>query len=159
MSDAWTRLLRQQQGLITAAQAVALGVPPATLHRRTRGARRTWQKVLPRVYATFPQQLSDEQRIIAATLYGGEGAMVTGGAALRWRVVPYLPSEVKANPVDIVVPIGRDCASKDFVRVTRSHRELVSVNVNHIRCASTARATADCARREASYETILALVS
>jgi very-short-patch-repair endonuclease len=159
MRDAWKVLLRQQLGLITAVQARELGVPWATLHRRTRGARPTWQKVLPRVYATFPHALSDRQRVVAAWLYAGEGAAVSGGAALHWRRVPYLPSEVTAEPVDIVLPVGRDCAGTTFVRVVRTRRELSTVNVEHVYCASTARAAADAARRLSNHDAVLALVT
>lgn len=159
MSNAWKSLLRQQKGLITAAQAHDLGVASATLSRRIRGARPTWQKVLPRVYATFPHDLSDEQRIVAAWLYAGVDAAVTGGAALHWRRLPYLPSEVKADPVDILVPVGRECASTKFVRIARTRRQLTTVNVDHVACTSTSRAAADAARRLETHDAVLALVT
>jgi hypothetical protein len=159
MDTTWRRLLVRQKGLLTAAQAFELGLPRATLHRRTRGERPPWQRVLPRVYATFAHPLTFQQKVVAAWLYGGPGAALTGGAALHWRALAYLPTEVKGIPVDIVVPGRRQCASIEFVRVARSERAFATTTVDHVPCVIVARAVADCSRRLSSYDTVLAVVA
>jgi very-short-patch-repair endonuclease len=159
MDKTWKRLLARQQGILTAAQAQQLGVPRATIHRRTRGERPAWQRVLPRVYATFAHPLTPQQKTIAAWLYAGEDAALTGAAAVHWWALSYLPSEVAALPVDVVVPHRRQCASMKFARITRCRDSPETTNVHHVRCVPLARAVADCARRLHSYDAVLALVA
>lgn len=159
VDHAWVQLLVRQRGLLTARQAYAAGITRAMVHGRTHGDRAQWQRVLPRVYATFVHPLTPEQRTVAAWLYAGPGAAVTGAAALHWRGLMYLPREIAASTVDVLIPFGRDAASTEFVRITRTRREIEAADVNHVLCVSTARAAADCSRRLGSYETVLALVS
>lgn len=159
MDKAWKRLLSRQRGIVTAAQAQELGVPRATIHRRIHGKRPAWQRVLPRVYATFAHPLTAQQKTIAAWLYAGQGAALTGAAALLWWGIPYLPSEVKATPVDVVIPHRRQCASTKFARISRSGRVFSTTNVEHVLCVDIATAVAVCARRLGSYDAVLALVT
>ncbi len=159
MDATWQRLLVRQKGLLTAEQARVYGITSAMVHRRVHGHRPQWQPVLPRVYATFLQPLTTQQQAVAACLYAGPGAALTGNAALHWQGVAYLPREVRPTPVDVLVPFGRECASRQFVRVARSRRELAACNINWVPCVSVARAAADCARRLTSYEATLAMAS
>lgn len=152
-------MLVQQKGLLTARQAAVFGVAPAMVHRRCSGERPEWRRVLPRVYATFRHPLTSQQQAIAAWLYAGRGAVLTGAAALHWWGVAYLPREVQSTPVDVLLPIERECASTRFVRVTRTRRPISRINVDHVACVPIARAVVDCGRRLGSYEPVLGLVS
>jgi hypothetical protein len=159
MDKTWNTWLVRQKGILTAAQAQKLGVPRATIHRRTRGQRPAWQRVLPRVYATFSHPLTEQQKVIAAWLYAGEGAALTGGAALRWYALSYLPAQITSLPVDVMVPHKRKCGSVKFARVSRSRSLAPTMTVDHVCCVGIAKAVADCARRLRSYDTVMALVA
>lgn len=78
-----------------------------------------WQQVLPAVYASFGGRLTVRQRWVAACLYAGAGATLTGRAALQWHGVRALP----ADPwVRVLVPHARQVPSVDYVRVHRTRR-------------------------------------
>ena len=50
-------------------------------HRARQGGR--WQRLLPGVYAAVTGAVTADQRDMAALLYGGQGCVITGRAALR----------------------------------------------------------------------------
>ena len=152
-------LLRAQLGLITVEQARRFGLDEAALRRRVAMPAPVWQRVLPRVYATFLHGLTAEQKVRAAMLYAGDGAALSGGTAVRWQGVNYLPSEVKLLPAQILIPARRACLSQDFVAVHRTTRLPDTMNVAGIATVHPARAVADCALGITSYDTVLALVS
>ncbi|WP_230688993.1 type IV toxin-antitoxin system AbiEi family antitoxin domain-containing protein [Micromonospora sp. WMMD558] len=70
----------RQQQIVTRAQLLAAGFDDMYLYRQTR--RGLWQRVLPATYALVTGTLTEEQRRIAATLYAGPDAQLTGLAAL-----------------------------------------------------------------------------
>ncbi|MDX6211546.1 MAG: hypothetical protein QOF82_633 [Frankiales bacterium] len=159
MDQSYRQLLSQQKGLLTAQQAIALGIDDAAIHRRTRGERPRWRRVAPRVYATFLHPLTFQQKVIVAWLYAGDGAVLTGAASLHWLGMLYLPTEVKALPVDVLLPADRECKGTELVRVQRTIRMPSAVNVDHVHCAPVYRAVADCARRLRTYSGVLGLLT
>lgn len=159
MDQAYRQLLSRQKGLITAQQASALGIDDTAIGRRTRGERPRWRRVTPRVYATFLHPLTMQQKIVAAWLYAGDGAVLTGGASLHWRGRPYLPSEVRALPADVLIPAARDCKSTELVKVQRTLRMPSAGNIDHVYCAPVDRAVADCARTLRTYSSVLGLLT
>lgn len=75
-----------------------------------------WQRVLPRVYATFTGALTRPARLQAALLYGGAGAVLSHRtAAEEWGMVP--PGE---GPVEITVPYT--CSAVSQLPLVRVHR-------------------------------------
>lgn len=72
-------LAARQHGCISLAQATALGVSKETVSRRARDRR--WERVLPRVYVVRGSPRTWEQRLFAAILWGGPGAVACGRAA------------------------------------------------------------------------------
>ncbi len=84
-------VLAAQDGLVRHDQLAALGVTRAMLRWRLGTGR--WREVLPGVYASFGGYLSHRQRWIAACLYAGAGAALTGRVALRLHGVRALPGE------------------------------------------------------------------
>lgn len=107
-----------QCGLITSSQLVEIGVPSSTLRYRIRQGG-PWRRVLPRVYAVSPGPLSDDQRELAALLYVGPPALLTGTAALRHHGISAARS-LLVGEIHVLVPNHRKRASTHFVHVQRA---------------------------------------
>jgi len=73
------RLLDQQAGTLTRAQAADHGCTRSALDARLRSGR--WQQVRPRVYAAFTGPLPRRSQLWAAVLYAGPGAVLWGPSA------------------------------------------------------------------------------
>ncbi|MEV0531366.1 hypothetical protein [Kitasatospora sp. NPDC050463] len=151
-------LAKRQQNVITASQLRARGVPArvVTGYCRRGGP---WQRLLPRVYLLQSGEPTPEQRMWAALLYAaqngceegrGEGAVITGTAALAlygFAAVPRLPA---VTGVDVLVPRQRRLKDAGEVRIRRTERELVASSVHGLACAPVARAVADALREWAA---------
>lgn len=133
-----------------------MGLTRAALARRTASATGTWQGVLPRVYAAFPQQLSAWHRCCAAQLYAGGASLVTGLAALRLLGVRHLPA---STIVDVLVPRQTYHGSRSFVRIERTSRMPYPRIVEGLRITPAGRAAVDAARRLTSYDDTLAIAT
>ncbi len=148
-------LLAAQDGLIRQDQLVPAGVTRSAL--RWRLARGSWQVILPAIYAAFDTQPTPRQRLVAAYLYAGPGAQVTGAAVLRY----YGASAVPAEPyVRVLVAHPRQIASTSFVRVHRSRR--LDPNPRHdgpLVTTSPARAVVEAARHLGNAATVRAMVA
>ncbi len=106
-------LLRRQAGVVSLAQAVGLGLSERTVRRRLASGR--WSILLPAVYLADSHRLTDEARLRAASLWGGEHALVSGPAAAFWHGYPVrLP-----RPVGLTVPAGSRRRAPRDVRVRR----------------------------------------
>ncbi|GII21129.1 hypothetical protein [Planosporangium mesophilum] len=135
-------MLLTQDGLVRHDQLTLLGVTRAGLRwRLDTGA---WREVLPSVYASFGDPLSPRQRWIAACLYAGRGAALTGRVALQVHGVRSLPAD---PAVRVLVPHARQVRSVEFVRVHRTRRPDPGDEVAPpIRTCSLSRAVADAGR-------------
>ncbi|MDX6207478.1 MAG: hypothetical protein QOF39_3535 [Frankiales bacterium] len=154
---AFHELLRAQEGLFTADQARACGLSSSALSRRV--ASGVLRRVLPGVYAHTVLELSTPQRTRAAVLYAGNGACLTGAAALHWRRIPYLPTEVSPETVDVLVPVARTVGDSGWARLTRTSHTVAAIRVDGVATAPVVRSVVDAALRLPSYETVFALVS
>ncbi|WP_220187533.1 endonuclease domain-containing protein [Pseudonocardia pini] len=106
-------LLRRQAGVISRAQAVAVGVSPDAVDRNL--AARRWVPLHPRVYRDDAHPPSDAARVWAAVLWAGEGAVLSGVAAAWWQgIAPAL-----AGPVAVTVPRRRSPRPRQGVTVRR----------------------------------------
>lgn len=76
------QILRAQQQVITRVQALACGMPHATVDRRV-APKGPWQKMLPGTYLAVTGKPAIEQRHVAALLYAGPHSVLTGPAAIR----------------------------------------------------------------------------
>jgi hypothetical protein len=76
-------LLRRQAGVLTLQQAVELGVSRQTVARRAREG--DWRRLHPGVYLVGGHRLTDEARVRAAWLWGGDDSVVSGPAAAYWH--------------------------------------------------------------------------
>lgn len=153
---AW-RILRDHHQIVHVRHLPALGVTPAALRWKIRSGR--WQRVLPRVYATFTGKLSEHQRLVAAWLYAGPTAQIAGISALRMHGLRYLPP-APAHEVHVLVPHQRRVRSVGFVRVHRTtnpDRRAISNGV--LKVCHPARAVTDTARTCRSLATVRAMVA
>lgn len=143
-----------QDGLLTRAQAAALGISDDALaHRVGPGGR--WQRVLPRVYATFTGQLTETQRWTAALLYAGPDAMLGGATALALLSLRYAP----ASPyVQVLLPHRVRRRSTGFVCVRRTTRPLVPWLAGGWPVCPVEVAVVDTARRMRSLRDVRAMV-
>lgn len=107
-------VLRLQDGIIRRDQALAAGVAEATVESRVR--RRSWIKVLPRVYAVQVDPQTPIARIRATALWAGDDAVITGHAAAWWWDLTDRAPDV----VEVVVPLARRMSKANGVRVIRS---------------------------------------
>lgn len=109
-------LLSEQCGIVTLAQADKHGVSRKAVRARVGSSR--WQRVHPGVYATWTGPLDAEQRIWAASLYAGAGAVVSHQAA--WWL-----AEKRSEPPEVIrvaVPATRTVRSRVGVRIHRTRR-------------------------------------
>lgn len=146
-------LLDAQDGLVTRGQLRDCGITDEQV-RWALGRR--WQMVLPGVVAAFTGRLDDHQRLVAAALYAGESAVLTGAAAARWHALTSVP---RSEHLRFQVPVTRGARSAGPVRVTRTSRpDQHAFHRPPLTIASPARAVADTARLLRSPDDVTALV-
>lgn len=89
-------LPERQDGLVTAAQAVANGLPARTLRRRV--ADEGWSRPAPRVFLAAGHPLTRRTEIGAAALWAGERGAVSGPAAAWWTgMLDRPPAEIQVT--------------------------------------------------------------
>ncbi len=108
-------LAERQAGLVHYDQLASHGVARWQLRSRL-GTE--WRAVLPRVVTTTLCPLDERQRLVAALLYAGTGAMITGAAAARWHGI----TAAQQALVPIEVPHSRRPRGGGFVDVRRTLR-------------------------------------
>ena len=96
---ALAKTLDAQLYVISRAQALACGLTASALRHRTRPSG-PWRILLPGVYLVDSREPSVLQREVAATLYAGDGSMITGVAALWRHDIRHPLSDI----VDVLVP-------------------------------------------------------
>jgi very-short-patch-repair endonuclease len=149
------RLARSQFGVITRAEALECGLTLSTLQHRIRPGG-PWSRVLPGIYLTSTGQPDQDQRLMAALLYAGQGSIITGQAALRHYKIS-VPDERR---VDVLIPISRRRASAQFVVVHRTTRmPRLHAAVGPIQFASPQRAVSDAALSLARLSDVRAIAA
>jgi hypothetical protein len=150
---AW--FLARQHGVISRQQAEGIGLTAdAIRHRIRRGG--PWQRILPGVYVTVTGTPTTEQMEMAALLYAGRYATITGLAALRRYgfVVP------PTNVIDVLVPTTCYRTSISYVRLRRTSRIPARVGENnYIQIAPIPRAVVDAALSLTNVRDVRALVA
>jgi hypothetical protein len=134
--------LAAQDGLVHRRQLATSGV--SRFSRRNWLERGLWRELLPGVYLTTPGPATTHQRLIAAILYGGEHAQLTGVEALRIHGLQHLPDDPY---VRVCVPHARQLRPAGFVRIHRTRRpDPTPLACGPLRVCRAARAIADEAR-------------
>ena len=93
----------------------------ATVQRRAREA--SWTRLHPAVYLLAGHRLTDEVRVRAASLWAGEGAVVSGPAAAYWHGM----LDRSPRTVELTIPRGSSPRCPSGVRVRR--RDLAPIDV------------------------------
>jgi hypothetical protein len=142
LSQLLSKILVEQDGVVHRRQAYEAGVSRSAW--RWWISQRHWQKILPAVYLTTSGPASRRQRLIAASLFAGPDAQVTGAAALRLHGVGFVHA---AGLVRLLVPHTRQRVGKGFVRLHRTRRlDPRPLMIGPIAVASLPRAVIDAAR-------------
>jgi hypothetical protein len=111
------QVLSRQHGVISLGQAERVGLKMSTLEYRIRPGG-PWQRIFPGVYLTVSGTATVDQLDMAALLYAGKRATLTGLAALRRLGFQVQPTRF----VDVLVPVSCGRRSRDYVRIIRSAR-------------------------------------
>jgi hypothetical protein len=148
------RILSRQYDVIARSQAIACGITTSALRHKLR-AGGPWRKILPGVYTTVTGTVTPEQREMAALLYAGPRALITGATAVRRHRLDCSG----LNEVDILVPVGVRRQSAGYVRIQHTARMPESPWATRgIRFAPLARAVADAARGMKRFSDVQAVV-
>jgi hypothetical protein len=149
------RLLADQRGVLSRAQALSLGVSKSALQYRTT-AGGGWQRLLPGVYLTARSWPTRTQLEMAALLYAGPVSAITGAAALR----SYELEAPDTRVIDVLVPASRQRSDRSFVALHRTWRMprsvLMTGAISYVR---PARVVADTARSLDRLSDVRALVT
>lgn len=106
-------VLRDQDGVVTTAQAQACGVSARTVRRRV--ASGLWRSPHPRVHLADGHRFGPAARVRAAWLWAGPSALVSGPAAAYWHGLLDAPPQ----DVGITVPRSSGLAGRAGIRVRR----------------------------------------
>jgi hypothetical protein len=148
-------LVESQRGLLTRGQALAAGLDDEAIRRELHDGR--WQRLLPGLYATFTGGVTLEQRRLAAALYVGRRAQITGVAALVWHGFRHVPED---GAVHMLVPHEARRTSRGFVRIQRTLRLDPHARAgNGYQVCSVGRAVADACRLFDDLRSARAVVS
>jgi hypothetical protein len=148
-------LLERQVGMMTRRQLVAHGFDESVVCRKVR--RGEWQRALPAVFALAAAPLSGEQRRIAAALYTGPLAQLTGLAALHWHGFRHAPA---TDRVHVLVPHRTRRRSTGFVVVQRTHQlDHDGHETDLYTVTSAARAVVDACRASSDLRTARAIMT
>lgn len=114
----WQPLLDAQHGVVSGEQLRSYGHTRADIEANVVAGR--WQRVLPRVYATFTGELPRPARLFAALLYGGANAVLSHHtAAEEWGLIP-----LADRPAEITVPYTSSAISQRPLVVVHRSRAL-----------------------------------
>jgi very-short-patch-repair endonuclease len=139
--------------IVTRADACRLDVSRRSLARAVESGR--WRQVLPRTYFTGAV-LTERDRWDAAIAFAGDGAALSGAAALR---AAGAMSVSPSHRILVLVPLGNRTRSRAFVEVretTRAYRIRQAPGPRHV---EPARACADLALVQHRLDDVRALVA
>ena len=148
-------LLRKQNCLVARGQAIGCAMSEGALRHRIR-IDGPWQVVLPGVYLGSTGNLTWSQREMAALLYAGPEAAISGPAALAWHGIRVQRTDV----VDVLVPARRKRQDIEFVRLHRIEAmPRMIFPEGEIRYVPPARAVADTVRGLRGTDEVRAVVA
>lgn len=142
-------------GIVRTATLLEQGVTRGAISGRCRRGG-PWQRVLPGVVALQSGSLSTLQRNTAALLYGGDGAVLSGHAALGAH--GYDQSASKGD-VLLLIPSTKHRRDFSFVTVERTWRMPDHLTRGTLRIAPIARSLLDAARRTSLPDACRALLT
>ncbi|MGZ4721429.1 hypothetical protein [Oryzihumus sp.] len=152
-ADDINALIDEQLGLVSLAQLRTHQASESALRWRLG---RSWRMAMPGVLQTFTGPLDERRQLLAAALYAGPEAALTGSGALTWYGLPSCARDLR---LWFVTP--RRCGERSFGRVAVRRSVLVDPQVRSdlcLRISSPARAAIDTARRLPTQDRVDAVV-
>jgi hypothetical protein len=147
------RLAARQDDVITRIQLISCGVTLAAI--RWNGQRH-WQALLPRVFYVGRGSPHEKHRLMAAQLYGGDGAVIGGAAAARLHGVTGITARQR---VRVLVPPTRKRRVVGFAEVRPTLLDdPCQESFGRLRLSSRPRAVVDAAVAAPSEEQCRAIV-
>jgi very-short-patch-repair endonuclease len=148
-------VLREQEQIVTRAQAMACGLSRPEIRHRVR-ARGPWQILFPGVYLAVTGTPTQRQLEIAALRRAGPGSVLTGTAALRHHGIR-VPDSACCT---VLVAAEHHRQDRGYLRVWPTTRmpEFVFTD-GAVRFADAARAVADAARELRSFREVRAVTA
>ncbi|MFC4603674.1 hypothetical protein [Rhodococcus kronopolitis] len=140
-------------GVIKVSEMGGLGVSTSTVAARCRPGG-PWSHLLPGVVQLTNGHPTARQRTVAALMYAGNGAMLSGRSALREYGFGHY-----AGDVHVLLPDRRRVQSVAFVHVERTTRLPEPEVRSGLPCAPLRRALLDAARRCTSLDAARALIA
>ncbi|KJF20893.1 hypothetical protein SZ00_04090 [Rhodococcus sp. AD45] len=128
-------------GVIRVSELARLRVSNSAVHGRCR-AGGPWQRILPGVIMLGNGQPTPRQRAVAALMFSGADAMLTGRSALA-----EYGYRSNSGDVQVLIPIHRRAQSVGFVVAERTIRLPEPETRSGLRCAPLPRSLLDAARR------------
>jgi hypothetical protein len=154
-SAALTAVLDRQSDVITRTQARTVGMTDGAVRHRLRPGG-PWRSLLPKVYLAATGEPSNTQLQMAAQLYGGPSAVITGSAAALVHRIRAPHSAI----VDVLVPLTCQRRDAGFARLHRTSRMPQQVyRFGPIRYTLAPRAVADTAFGLTSLRDVQAIVA
>jgi hypothetical protein len=148
-----TELLRMQHGVLTRRQALSYLSQTALDFRLGR----RWKVILPGVYVAQTGPLGPRQRLQAALLFAGHGAMLDDSTALAEYQMTYLPEDPL---VHVLVPADNQRHGKDFVAIRRTvHLPAARRTNDGLTLAPAARALTNFALRHPDDRAVRAVLA
>jgi hypothetical protein len=148
---------RRQDFVISRVQALNAGLSRHAIGHRLRSGG-PWRLLLPGIYLMQSGSATPAQQEIAAMIYAGPQAAITGAAALRFYGFRPVPPHL-AEGIDLLVPLRMRRANVGPVRVHRTAHPPACVHGGQgRRYAPPARAVADAARWLSDLREVRALV-
>ena len=135
---AWARLLAEQDGLVTRAQALSVGWHRSSLAHRVR--RGHWQVPVPGVLLTVSGTPTRRQLLRAALLHAGSSAALGAATACAWHGIECIADDTR---VHVAVPASVRVRSAPLVRVHATTRPFTPVLVDRLPTVPVARAVVD----------------
>lgn len=132
-------IARTQHGLVTRAQAIAHGASSSAISRRVDAG--AWSRVRPGIYALRAAPSTWRQRVLAATLAVGVGALASHRTAARfWGLVD------RSGRIELVIGEDRRVRLPDVVvHRTRHLADVDRAQLDGIPCTSLPRTIIDAA--------------
>jgi hypothetical protein len=148
-------LIDRQSGVVARPQLLLAGIDDHAIYRRCRQG--SWQRVLPGVYVVARGPLSLDQRRIAAALFAGESAQLTGAATLFWYG---FKSPMATDRIQVLVPHAIRRRSSGFVVVQRTlSLDQAARDLGLFRITSPARAVVDACRFTSELQVVRAIMT
>lgn len=148
-------LLDRQHNVVSRSQLLAANVHDGSTYRKVRAGQ--WQRLLPGIFLVVPGSPGTEHRRIAAALFAGEQAQLTGLTVLHWYGFRSAPA---TDRIHVLVPHHVHRRSTGFVVVQRAlSLDVRARDVGLYRVTSPARAVVDACRVMTQLKDVRAIVA